>query len=377
MMRETASHNKIALLATGDEITNGDIQNTNSQIIAQQLFAKGMLIGMHLSVSDSIAEIEDAMRFLLKTHRAIIITGGLGPTSDDLTRYALSKVINQPLVFDDNTWQNICARFIALGYQDTPPEGNRQQALFPPGAKIIPNPNGTAAGCYVQEERQLIFMLPGPPTECLPMVKETVIPQLIQQQFQEVLCYERWLLFGVSEGEIAQKLDALAKPFNCTTGYRLCYPYIEFKIISHHRKDFDVLAPIIQHAIQPYLFQGGKVTASELLQQKLQHTTETFSIEDTATGGLLESTLMTPATHASLFFTSHQPEKDSFKITVTGLKEFWQSNKVSKLTSLNILFQKNSLETEFHIEIPLRGERTKLYAVEYICQKMYEFLNAN
>lgn len=375
MTRETASHNKIALLATGDEITNGDIQNTNSQTIAQQLFASGMLIGMHLSVSDSITEIEDAMQFLLKTHRAIIITGGLGPTSDDLTRYALSKVINQPLIFDDNTWQNICARFIAFGYQGTPPEGNRQQALFPPGAKIIPNPNGTAAGCFVLQEKQLIFMLPGPPTECLPMVKETVIPQLIQQQFQEIVCYDRWLLFGVSEGEIAQKLDALAKPFNCTTGYRLCYPYIEFKIISHHRKDFDALVPIIQHAIQPYLFQDGKAAASALLLQKLQHTNEMLFIEDTATGGLLESSLMTPKTHAAVSFSPHSPEKFSFKITVTGLKEFWESSKTSKHTSLNIVFQKNSLEKSFQIEIPLRGERTKLYAVEYICQKVYEFLD--
>lgn len=171
MNRHFAStSNKIALLATGDEISNGDILNSNAQIIAQTLTKHGMRIGMHMTVVDNTPEIVQALTFLLQTHRAVIMTGGLGPTSDDLTRYALSEVVGQPLVFDEATWNAICDRFKLLGYAGEPPAGNHQQALFPKGATIITNPNGTAAGCAVQYREQFIFMLPGPPFECLPMV---------------------------------------------------------------------------------------------------------------------------------------------------------------------------------------------------------------
>ena len=139
MTRETSIPYKIALLATGDEISHGDIVNSNAQEIALRLANNGMQTRMHLVAPDSIREIEQAMQFLLDTHEALIITGGLGPTSDDLTRYALSKVLNQPLVFDEETWEALCSRLKRFGYT-TPPESNRQQALFPKNAAIIPNP---------------------------------------------------------------------------------------------------------------------------------------------------------------------------------------------------------------------------------------------
>src|SRR5690242_8233045 len=121
-------HHKIALLATGDEIIHGDILNSNTQEIAAQLFNHGISVGTHMTVPDNMTEIETAIQFLLKTHRGLIITGGLGPTSDDLTRYALSHAIANPLVFDENTWKTIVERLARFGYH-TPPETNRQQAF--------------------------------------------------------------------------------------------------------------------------------------------------------------------------------------------------------------------------------------------------------
>ena len=184
MSRETTSTNKIALLATGDEISHGDILNTNSQEIAQRLFNQGMQIGTHITTPDQISEIETAIHFLLKDHRGLIITGGLGPTSDDLTRYALSNATQRKLIFDEQTWDTITTRLKRFGY-DKFPESNRQQALFPEGATIIPNPNGTAAGCFLKLNNQYIFMLPGPPVECLPMVDHVVVQTLIQAHFPE------------------------------------------------------------------------------------------------------------------------------------------------------------------------------------------------
>lgn len=360
MTRETTETiNRIALLATGDEITNGDILNTNAQIIAQKLFSEGMHVGLHMTAPDNINEIETCIEYLLKTHDALIITGGLGPTSDDITRYALSKAINQPLIFNEESWENIIARFKVIGL-GSPPEGNRQQALFPKDATILPNPVGSAPGCMAQSGKKNIFMLPGPPFECLPMVDKFVLPTLKQNGFKKTLFYDHWLLFGVSEGHIADQLDRIGKPFDCTTGYRLAYPYIEFKIYSNHEKDFNAFVSQAEKIITPYLISNGKQTASEMLIKNLENINFVLAIHDTATGGLLENVIETRKTVSHLDFRAEKPD-----IEIRGLTEFWQQKDTSD-TQLEIHFSNGTVVKK---QVPLRGResRVKLYAVEYIC----------
>ncbi|EKD73108.1 MAG: hypothetical protein ACD_45C00461G0005 [uncultured bacterium] len=370
MTRDTASINKIALLATGDEISNGDILNTNSQEIAHRLFSEGMHVGTHMVVTDHIVEIEQAIQFLLRTHNALIITGGLGPTSDDLTRYALSNAIHRPLVFDEATWNGIVNRLKQFGYA-TPPSSNRQQALFPEGATIIPNANGTAAGCMMTSDLQLIFMLPGPPTECLPIFEQVVLPKLKQSGLQQIEYHKNWLLFGVSEGQIAEKLDAIAKPYDCITGYRLCYPYIEFKLHSNRQNDFNTLVPQIEHVIQPYLIGDGSQPASQLLRDQLTKLDFTLNVHDFATGGLLESLLKTPTTYSHLQF---DPKKNhTHQIMIKGLDEFWQGTSNKSQTRLEIHFTFPNKSDVIHADIPFRGLRVKHYAVEFICWKILDF----
>lgn len=365
--------NTIALLATGDEIRNGDILNTNSQEIASRLFNHGIRLGMHMVTGDSVFEIESAIRFLLQSHRGLIITGGLGPTSDDLTRYALSNVLQKELVFDEPTWNDIVSRLKNIGYH-SPPESNRQQALFPKNAAIIANPNGTAAGCMSTQDDQLIFMLPGPPIECLPMLDHDVIPYLTQHGFHKTLFHQKWLLLGVSEGQIAEVLDEIAKPFQCTTGYRICYPYIEFKIYSENAEDFAALVPRIDKAVTPYIIGEGRQTASAVLKQKL--TTLPFSIHicDLATGGLLESTIKTPQTKAHLAFTySNEIPQTGLSVLIQGLNEFWNES-ASKKTHLEIVMNQNNRLIEFKQELALRPTRVKPFAVELICKELCQFI---
>ena len=367
MSRETEVLRKIALLATGDEVCQGDILNSNSQEIAVRLVSQGMQVRMHAATPDSIHEIEQAIRFLLSTHQALIITGGLGPTSDDLTRYAVSQVVDRPLVFDEAIWQDICARLQKFGYP-VPPESNRQQALFPEGATVIPNPNGTAAGCIVTFGEQIIFMLPGPPVECLPMVDHTVVPTLIKADFQQASYRKKWLLFGVSEGKIAEEFDALAKPFECVTGYRLWHPYLEFKLHSNNKHDFDALTALMEKAIQPYLIGDGVQAASALLRDKIAASNLTLAISDYATGGALEATLKTPKTYTHLDFSS---TKKSFpQIEIHGLNEFWQGNTDVTITEIDIRFKLANHEHRVHVEIPFRGKRVIQYAVEFVCHQI-------
>lgn len=371
MTREsTVSQNRIALLNTGDELVQGDILNSNSQIISHKLFKSGFKPDIQMVVPDIIDQIEQSIRYLLETHRALIITGGLGPTSDDLTRYALSRAVNETLVLNDDVWEMILARFKQLGYKGSPPEGNHQQALFPKTAKIIPNGQGTAAGCIVEWNNKFIFMLPGPPSECLPMVDTYVLPTLLNNGFKEMLWYESWLLFGIGESLLAEKIEPICKAYDCTTGYRLAFPYIEFKIFSNHQKDFSALVLKIEHAIQPYLLGDGKQTASEKLRESLKHSNKKVSICDRATKGLLEMTLSRPDTHQQLNFRSKNP-----LIEIEGLCEYWNGEDTAD-TSLEIIFNKEGKHEVAQKVIPLRGRNKRVleYAVEFICYEIYNHI---
>lgn len=370
MSRDNIPTNKIALLATGDEISQGDILNTNSQEIAHRLFKQGMRVGNHMVTSDAVAEIEQAITLLLASHNALIITGGLGPTSDDLTRFALAKATDRPLIFDASVWDDIVKRLKRFGY-DTPPLSNRQQALFPEGATIIPNPNGTAAGCMLEYHNKLIVMLPGPPFECLPMFEQVTLPALNKAGFSHIEYHKNWLLFGVSEGEIAEKLDALAKPYECITGYRIFYPYIEFKIHSNNKQDFEKLIPHIEEMIRPFIFNDGQKTASEILRATLEKIDFTLTICDFATGGLLESTIKTPKTFSHLSFIHEKNEPQH--VTIKGLDEFWHHSEATK-TQLKIQFNFSHQKELIEVTIPFRGHRVKQYAVEFVCWKLFECL---
>ena len=370
MPREITSSKQVALLATGDEIIQGDIQNTNSQQIAVRLTNQNIQIGMHMSTGDNIDTIMHAMEFLLASHKGLIITGGLGPTSDDLTRFALSKLINHPLIFDHSIWEYICQRLKRFGYP-TPPESNRQQALFPEGATIIPNPNGTAAGCWLQFNDKYIFMLPGPPDECLSMIDSVVLPTLLKNNYQQILYREKWLLFGASEGKIAEELDKIAKPFNCITGYRLCYPYLEFKLLSSDQQALAELIPLIEEAIKPHLIGNGKQTASEQIKPLLEKMNGRLGICDLATGGLLESIITTPATTSHVLFSKQGSDFQAMNyIEISGLEEFWQDKKDASKTQLKLVTHIENKTQTTETVMPLRGDRVKLYAVEWVCQQM-------
>jgi nicotinamide-nucleotide amidase len=364
---------RIALLATGDEIARGDITNTNSQEIAHQLTAASMEVRLHMTAPDTIAEIEQAIQFLLASHHAIIITGGLGPTSDDLTRIALSQALEKPLVFDETAWQSIVQRLKKLGV-DNPPESNRQQAFFPKDAAIIANPHGTAAGCMVQHQEKFIFMLPGPPSECLPMIETIVLPTLKNAGFSRNQQHQHWLLFGVSEGKIAQELDAIVKPYGCTTGYRLFYPYLEFKLYSDQQIEFLAALTEIEKAIAPYLLGNGQQTASASLTEKIINKQFTFTICDHATGGALESILKTPATHTFVHFAT--ASTDTPRLEINGLTDFWQGKLEANITDLGIKFYEQDYQHELLTEIPMRGKRVIPYAVEYICHEINLFLDS-
>ncbi|MCP4473585.1 MAG: competence/damage-inducible protein A [Gammaproteobacteria bacterium] len=246
----SATRKQVALLATGNEIVSGEIHNSNGQNIAQMLSAEAISAGLHLSCCDDIALLEKALAFLWQHHEAVITIGGLGPTSDDLTREAIAKTLQLPLRFDEENWQHIVARFKKVDVPLT--DNNRQQAYFPEGANIIVNPNGSASACEIFHKQRWLFMLPGPPRECLPIFQQHVLPRLLQEDFSRPRQRKRWVVKGISESYLAEKIDAPLAHQDASIAYCCHSPYIDLTFETENEALFAEIVPAIEEIIRDY-----------------------------------------------------------------------------------------------------------------------------
>lgn len=361
---------KIALLATGDELTNGDVLNTNSQVIAEQLFKHHIQPGLHATANDEQAEIEKAMRFLLADHAGLIITGGLGPTSDDRTRFALGKILNTELIFDDACWQRVVERLQRLSLPV--PDTNRQQCLFPRGAVIFPNDNGTAAACQVMTGEKPVFLLPGPPFECLPIFEKQVLPYLQAQGYAQPMFRCEWLLLGVSEGSVAAQLDPLMENSACTVGYRVNAPYLEVKLQSANRDALEKLRTEFNALIGQQSVSSQKQKASAQLIEMILTLQIPINITDHATGGLLSATILTPDTYAYLHFDKPAANSPAIQINISGLDNYWRKQTTGDMASVVITYE--GRRHHLGATVPSRQNRTLLYALEAICWEILRCL---
>lgn len=365
---------KIGLLATGDELVNGDVRNSNSQFFAEKLTDLGLLVGCHAVVTDTQADIESMLTYLLKQHDVIITTGGLGPTSDDRTRFAASQVTAAPLIFNEENWQTILARFQSIHL--SPHHSNRQQALFPQNAEIIPNPKGTAAGFWMEHGKSLLFFLPGPPNECIPQFETIVIPKIQQLAANEMISHHAWRLFGVSEGEIAALLDQALQDYPLQTGYRYDYPYLEFKIRTTQSAILAEVLAKIDTLIKPYFLSHPKIQASQYLYQQLPNLAYRLIIHDEATGGLLQTTLLSPQTKEHVQFkpfVASQLALGEIGIHIEGLQAHWQNQMDNGNTHLKLSFFDINGVNKKTYQIPYRPKRVLGYAIEFIADKISRY----
>jgi nicotinamide-nucleotide amidase len=361
--------NSVAILATGDEIQSGSVLNTNAQYAAKRFFDAGIHPGLHITTSDEQAEIEEAMRYLFNEYAAVLIIGGLGPTSDDRTRFALAAVTQAPLLFHEDSWQQVIDRLTRFNL--AVPDKNRQQCLFPEQAKIFRNANGTAPGCCLDHNSTLIFMLPGPPREFIPMFDQFVLPKLLQTPLHQSIFQCSWLLLGVSEGGIAEKLDPQVNAPDVSIHYRVDSPYVEVKLQSAHLTVLNRTKMTLLPWLEPYLVSEKNQAASTQLLFYLDENQQTFSIHDHATYGRLQSVLLTPETFSKVYF--KQEIETDIVIELQGLQEYWSADKQATETSVTLHFKKPQQNT-VKKSILLRGALTLHHATEIICWEILKFL---
>ena len=198
---------KAELITIGDEILIGQIINTNAVFLAKELNKIGIEIAQITSISDQKEHIIEALDASTKRAEVVILTGGLGPTKDDLTKHTLCEYFNDTLIENEEILAHI--EEIFKKYINTPINNqNRQQALLPSKATIFKNDHGTASGMWFKKKGQVIISLPGVPFEMKSLMNQSVIPQLQKHFIRPFILHKTIMTYGLGESAIAERIEA-------------------------------------------------------------------------------------------------------------------------------------------------------------------------
>jgi len=220
-----------AVLSIGTELTRGELVNSNASWLGAELTAIGFEVVEHIAVDDNRARIISALERLVERTRVVVATGGLGPTTDDVTTEAVASALGVRLVRDDASLEHIRRRFERVGRTMTP--SNAKQADFPEGADILPNPAGTAPGFGVRFRECALYFLPGVPREMKTDCSKSRSRPRIRPLAPNNLFQSHLRTFGLPESVVGEKLAGIEQGFVGTTiGYRAHFPEIEVKVLA-------------------------------------------------------------------------------------------------------------------------------------------------
>lgn len=233
------------IIAIGSELLLGVTIDTNSAYLARQLAAAGVHVYRKTVVGDNAKRIEQAVREALDRADLVICTGGLGPTLDDVTREAVAAAFDRPLEFHPELLDQIAARFAAMNRPMS--ESNRRQAYVPAGARVIPNPRGTAPAFLVEDARGTVIVLPGVPSEMRYLFETAVIPYLRQERGITTVILVRTLhAVGLGESVIGERIADLMQQANPTIGISAKRARYELRIAARAESQAEAEAMVAQ-----------------------------------------------------------------------------------------------------------------------------------
>ena len=278
----------VEMLSTGDEVLHGQIVDTNAAWLADFFFNQGLPLTRRHTVGDDLDALVAILRERSEQADVLIVNGGLGPTSDDLSALAAATAKGEGLILHPE-WLETMTRFFAERGRPMA-ESNRKQAEIPASAEMINNPVGTACGFAVQLNRCLMFFTPGVPSEFKVMVEQEILPRL-RQRFtlpDPPVCL-RMTTFGRSESELAQSLNPLTLPPGVVMGYRSSMPIIELKLTgpANQRDAMLALWPEVRKVAGDSLIFEGTEGLPAQIARCLQERQLSLTLSEQFTSGLL------------------------------------------------------------------------------------------
>lgn len=322
---------RAAVLSIGDEITLGQRLNTNSAFLADQLIELGFITDEHRTVADDRGAIAGAIRELAAGREALVITGGLGPTQDDLTREGLGDVLNPGEALVRDAEAEAALRLWFAGRSGGMPESNLVQAMRPRDTEIVKNPHGTAPGLRCSIGECAVFALPGPPNEMKPMFEDYVRP-ILSAGVGDVILTAAIPEFGMGESQAAELLgELMQRDRNPTVGTTASGSVVTARIrVSGERAwaehSLQQTVEQVRSAWQPYAFADHDESLAEAVVGLLKSRGETLVTAESCTGGLLGA-MLTEVAGASAVYAggwvtySNEMKSDCLKVSASTIEQ--------------------------------------------------------
>lgn len=320
---------KATLLTIGDEILIGQIVDTNSAFIAQQLNKIGIEVEEIISVQDELNHIIEAFQRGISTSDTVIVTGGLGPTKDDKTKMALCQFLECELIREEKVIENIIHLFATRGYKKELNNLNQDQALIPEKSTFIQNKYGTAPCLWTTIENKVLINLPGVPFEMKGLMRDEIIPRLKDNFQTDIIVHRDILVSGIPESDLAILVEDWENqlPEFIHLAYLPNRTSIDLRF-SATGDDEVVLRNLIQQEIEKFKLIAGKYLVSEnsgkaqqVLGDLLKQKDLTISTAESCTGGNISTLITSVSGSSSYFIGSVVSYATSVKTSVLGVNQ--------------------------------------------------------
>ena len=316
---------KAATLSIGDELLLGEVVDTNTARSAERLYRCGIRVHRHLTVGDLEQDIGDAVLSLAGTSDAVIVTGGLGPTIDDITARAAAKATGRRLILNEEALAHIRKVADKLGRGVHPL--NEKQALLPAHSLLIPNPVGTACGFYLVHNGCHLFFLPGVPEEMARMLDETVVPRLDGMRNEKGAFATKILkIFGLSEAEVD---DALKESITPASGVEIAFsvdfPEVHVKLRAAGGtprvvgEALGAAGGTVREKLRDHVFGEDGETIDSVVAELFRRKGVTLSLAESCTGGLVAKRITDVPGSSGYFIEGAVTYADAAKIRTLGI----------------------------------------------------------
>ena len=292
------------IIAIGSEMLLGDLVDTNSAWLSQRLAMLGVGLYRHTTVGDNKARVVAAMKEATSRSDLVLTTGGLGPTSDDITNECLGEVARRKMIEYPEARQHVDEMFRRFGRKPTP--SNYKQALFPEGTTLVPNPRGTAMGAMLEVDGTLFVTFPGVPVEMRGMFEETVEPLVRERSDGSIISRTLWFS-GIGESALAERVQEFLDASDPTVAPLAGQGKVRLRITTRAATPKEAEAKIepvadeILSRLGDYFFGEGNETLESAVGRLMRKKGVTIALAESCTGGLLAKRL-TDAPGSSAYF---------------------------------------------------------------------------
>lgn len=303
----THKKNKAEIISIGDELLIGQVVNSNASWMGEQLFLNGFTLQWVTTIGDNEEDIHNAIQIAVQRAQFVFLTGGLGPTADDLTKPALANFFHVDLKFNPDAFHQIEELFALRGFSVT--ERNRLQAMLPSNCKPIKNRNGTAAGMWFEHNGSIIVSMPGVPFEMKPMFSEQILPALKQTYPSLTYRFKTIMTSGAGESFLADIIQQWEE--SLPSHFKLAYlpqpGIVRLRLGGYGtepaqvEKELEKLSVELKDLLELYVYGHDNQMLEEVVGNLLRQNELTIATAESCTGGYI-SHLITSVPGSSAYF---------------------------------------------------------------------------